>query len=809
MATAPGKPPVRIQDASLLELKGIENLPFDAAKRIQKAQQHEVLTLEKLADISKLSLGFWKSLVDRHLIELPIIVAKSGDGSNTDSMLLNRMVSALESLEKSIGDNLGQKFDNLGQKFDHLSNSVQKMDTSLGKKIDQMNDDLGRKMEHMEDSLSTIVQDLGTKLDSTVDKIGIRVERRIDALESKVCDEFSQVKDGMASFESKVDAQFYSMGQSIKSNASSVAGVSDKVSATLSKIGELEKAQEDNSSLIIALDQRVANQMELSGQMYSSSQRVESGINEVLNHNVRSINDLTSLISSRSSAERVDQGVSELQNLSTKFTGDLAKLIDSSVKKLEERVSAEVRRVEDSNVRLNKDVLSTLDASVVANTQSHNALRDATTELSYHVQNLPSYMTPHPAESVLGVIPTDSIYRRADNDGTVHLGLSRIPNQSNACSSSGSRRRSRGHKRSRRNKSKRSSSDSSSTSSSGSSTSSSSTSSSSSEDSHHRSRRSRKNSSKGPQMPKLSTFDGDPTQWRSFIFMFEIVAKNYKWSKKERLQKLTECLRGKAVDYLKSRPSKVRKTYKSLLKDLEKRFDLAAAPTVLRRQLTGTKQEETETIETFADRVYTLVSDGYPKASDKTIQTLATEVFLSGCKDKTAALLASEKNPKTISKALAYVKSSSTNTKMVGTRQFHVRQVSFPPSHTEETPKSSPDLQCTGTDPTSSDDRLLNKFVDLLHPQSSAPTDHQTNARWRDPEPNLRPNYSPRRDSYVGQYLHSDLSQSVQDGRRSDQSRPISTRNTSSYNGSPVRSQASHSSGARSPSPSTRSGLDG
>ena len=99
----------------------------------------------------------------------------------------------------------------------------------------------------------------------------------------------------------------------------------------------------------------------------------------------------------------------------------------------------------------------------------------------------------------------------------------------------------------------------------------------------------------------------------------------------------------------------------------------------MRRELQCTKQLEGEDIETFADRVYALTLKGYPEAGECTVQSLAVDFFIQGCKDKTAAWNAVERSPTTLPEAVQYVKTATTNAKLLGVRvsSYTARQVTF------------------------------------------------------------------------------------------------------------------------------------
>ena len=224
-------------------------------------------------------------------------------------------------------------------------------------------------------------------------------------------------------------------------------------------------------------------------------------------------------------------------------------------------------------------------------------------------------------------------------------------------------------------------------------------------------RRPRRVREKSPPVPKMATFNGESANWKSFYFQFKQFSKMYKWDRKTKLQRLMTCLRGRAVEFVESRPSRICKNYKLLKRELIRRFGQKDPPNNVRKQLQNLKQEEFESFDDFADRTYSLTIEGFPKTSNKTIQGVAVDVFLRGCKDKTAAYSASEKDPKNIYQALKYVKSSVYNQKLIGKPSYMSRQVSF------QTPV---DNSVTKNDSNSLFDSSIRKLGDTLNQFSAA-----------------------------------------------------------------------------------------
>ena len=90
------------------------------------------------------------------------------------------------------------------------------------------------------------------------------------------------------------------------------------------------------------------------------------------------------------------------------------------------------------------------------------------------------------------------------------------------------------------------------------------------------------------------------------------------------------------------------------------------------------RQEEAESLDDFADRVLVKVAEGYPEVPDDTLQILATENFLRGCKDRSAAYAAAERKPDDMQTAMQEVRDAAANLKIFGrSGGMSARQVTF------------------------------------------------------------------------------------------------------------------------------------
>ena len=193
---------------------------------------------------------------------------------------------------------------------------------------------------------------------------------------------------------------------------------------------------------------------------------------------------------------------------------------------------------------------------------------------------------------------------------------------------------------------------------------------------------------RSPAPPKMQTFHGEVSKWKAFRFQFESFANSFKWDDATKLDRLMWSLRDKAVDFIIKRPVAIRSNYKKLVIDLEKRFGQIEPPSASRRQLSYVKQDDSEEIDDFAERVHQLVIDGYPGIDDQNIEILAVDAFLRGCNNKLAALMTAGQRCTTLHRAVRRTKENINDQKAIGKPTFSVRQVSF--TESPQVPSRSP-----------------------------------------------------------------------------------------------------------------------
>ena len=85
-------------------------------------------------------------------------------------------------------------------------------------------------------------------------------------------------------------------------------------------------------------------------------------------------------------------------------------------------------------------------------------------------------------------------------------------------------------------------------------------------------------------------------------------------------------------------------------------------------------------MEEFSQRLYTLTFDSYEECDGDIIEEMAVETSLRGCKEKNAARHALNMEPRTIHKALKFVKTVLANDMALfegRSRGYYHRQVTF------------------------------------------------------------------------------------------------------------------------------------
>ena len=133
----------------------------------------------------------------------------------------------------------------------------------------------------------------------------------------------------------------------------------------------------------------------------------------------------------------------------------------------------------------------------------------------------------------------------------------------------------------------------------------------------------REHNRRSPQPPKLAIFSGGKN-WDSFIYQLERVGDRFDWSTRKRAERLVDCLSGEAPDYV--RELHLENDYLRMKRKLAKRFGIKDAPITGRRQLQFIKQDESDFLEAYSQKVMVMVMDGFPGAREKIQEQIAVEI---------------------------------------------------------------------------------------------------------------------------------------------------------------------------------------
>ena len=191
--------------------------------------------------------------------------------------------------------------------------------------------------------------------------------------------------------------------------------------------------------------------------------------------------------------------------------------------------------------------------------------------------------------------------------------------------------------------------------------------------------------------PKLPIFEGKTdsvVDWRAYISQFRRIAIRHRWNDEEKLDRLVECLRDKALVFFSRLEAADQNSFDRLCNQLAMRFQKEETPAVLLKRLQEVKQEIEEPVEEFASRAQQLAQDAFPQFGHAVVQPMAVDAFLRGCRDKLPAFSVMNQGPATIQEALRLLRKAQSNQMAIfGLGQPKVRQLRFQDELTEELPQ--------------------------------------------------------------------------------------------------------------------------
>ena len=149
----------------------------------------------------------------------------------------------------------------------------------------------------------------------------------------------------------------------------------------------------------------------------------------------------------------------------------------------------------------------------------------------------------------------------------------------------------------------------------------------------------------------------------AFLVQFNRIASASDWTEDKKLDKLIECLRGKAASFDGRLQVRDRDDFNLLKQRLNDRYGHHDPPHTLRQKFHTIRQTVDENLESYAERVQQMAYEAYPEALSHTIEDACIDSFLRGCKEKRADLNAMDKNPVTLQSAISQVKGAIHNQK--------------------------------------------------------------------------------------------------------------------------------------------------
>jgi hypothetical protein len=155
---------------------------------------------------------------------------------------------------------------------------------------------------------------------------------------------------------------------------------------------------------------------------------------------------------------------------------------------------------------------------------------------------------------------------------------------------------------------------------------------------------------------KLPVFNGRE-QWKIWFNRFQEVANRQGWSEDERLDELLPRLQGAPGEFVYDQlPSRVRRDYNSLVKELDSRYRVVETSKTFAAKLSHRGQKPGETIEEYAAELKHLYDKAYPNRDPETRQEDLLRKFLDGLLDDRARFhVEYVKEPETIDEAIYQV----------------------------------------------------------------------------------------------------------------------------------------------------------
>ncbi len=159
---------------------------------------------------------------------------------------------------------------------------------------------------------------------------------------------------------------------------------------------------------------------------------------------------------------------------------------------------------------------------------------------------------------------------------------------------------------------------------------------------------------------RVPTFDGKGS-WGACYLQFSRIAARNGWGEADRLERLIDSLRDKALEYLSILNGATQNAFERLVEAMEGRFGGQVGKGVVRRMLQEFEQKPGENFEELADRARVLIREAFPHGNDEVAEDLSVDAFVKALSDKRVALTIMDKGPTRLNDAVTMACTISGN----------------------------------------------------------------------------------------------------------------------------------------------------
>ena len=176
---------------------------------------------------------------------------------------------------------------------------------------------------------------------------------------------------------------------------------------------------------------------------------------------------------------------------------------------------------------------------------------------------------------------------------------------------------------------------------------------------------------------RVPTFDGKGS-WGAYYLQFSRIAARNGWGEVDKLDKLIDSLRDKALEYLSHLGGETQNSFENLVKAMEGRLGVQVDKGLARRMLQELEQKPGESFEELADRARVLIREAFPQGNEGVAEDLGVDAFVKALSDKRVALTIMDKGPIRLGDAVTMARTIFGNQRVLNHKPLKsVKQVSF------------------------------------------------------------------------------------------------------------------------------------